>query len=460
LKPFLSSVVIVMCLAILAPGAVGPDTAQKLYDRVSPSLVAVQYTWESELGRREVIGSGVVVGDEGLVVASLAVFYTAIPDEQMKDFKIIVPKVDEEEQELDAIFVGRDERTNLAFLKTKEPQKWKAIKFEQQPVKVGQTILSVGLMPKAAGYHSYFTESTVSASLRGEVPMVMVSGGLATVGSPVFSDDGKAIGLVSLQTEQQVLLNDQRNPLAALTNPPLFFVQTKDFIQSLEDPPVAGVPMKLPWIGVPQLTGLKKEVAEYYGLKNQPAVQVGDVIPNTPAEKSGLKQGTIIVKMNGKPLERGDEPEEIPAILRRKLMRLKVGDQVTFSVLTEKDKPLKEISITLEEQPHRANVAKRYFAEDLGFSVREIVFYDTYVRKLPAESKGVVIALIKPQSSAASAHLANNDLVTEINGKPVTDLEQFKQEYQVFRKEKPKEAVVLVVLREGKTTVIRVEPPQ
>src|SRR5207253_2651532 len=108
-------------------------------------------------------------------------------------------------------------------------------------------------------------------------------------------------------------------------------------------------------------------------------------------------------------LERGDEPEEIPTILRRKLIRLKVGDTVTFSVLTEKGKPLQDIKVTLEERPKAATLARRYWAEDLGFAVRDLVFTDTYMRKLPADAKGLIVHLIKPQSSAASAQLKGND---------------------------------------------------
>src|SRR4051812_10435163 len=48
--------------------AVAPEMAQKLYERVKPSLVAVQYTFNGELGRTDIIGPGVVVGSEGLIM--------------------------------------------------------------------------------------------------------------------------------------------------------------------------------------------------------------------------------------------------------------------------------------------------------------------------------------------------------------------------------------------------------
>lgn len=464
-KPMLRSfgiILLMLTFSGFAFGEVGPEEAQKLYDRVSPSLVGVQYIWDSERGRQEVIGSGVLVSEDGLVMASLGVFDVRIPDQQMKEFKIIVPRQDDDNEELEASFLGRDERTNLAFLKIIPSREWKAVQFEDVPLKIGEPILSVGVLPKAAGYRTYLTQATVAATLRGEIPQVLVSsGGLAGVGSPVFNAEGKAVGFVNIQIGQTAFLNvPGPNALHSVLNPPHFFVPTRDFQLSLQDTPTADQPIRLPWIGVPQLIGLKQDTAEFFGLENQPAVEVGDVIPNTPADKAGLKRGQIIVKMNGQPLERGDQPEELGQILQRKIIRTKIGSEVTFSVLPAKGQPLEEITVTLEEQPKRANLAERFYAEDLGFTVREIVFADTYVRRLPPDSKGVVVALVREQSSAQSAQLKANDLITELNGQPVADLDQFKQAYEEFRKEKPQEAVVMVVMREAKQEIIRIEPPQ
>jgi S1-C subfamily serine protease len=89
-----------------------------------------------------------------------------------------------------------------------------------------------------------------------------------------------------------------------------------------------------------------------------------------------------------------------------------------------------------------------------------MVFMDTYVRKLAPDAKGVVVSIIKPQSSAAAAKLQGNDLITEMNGEPVENLEQFKTALEAIRKDKPRDALVLVVLRDANTQTIRIEPPQ
>ena len=446
-----------------------PIDPQRLYEHVTPSLVTVQYIWENELSRQELNGAGIIVGDDGLVMTSLSLVDVPIrgttlriPDEQMKEFKIIVPSQRHEPDEIPATFQGRDDRNGVAFFKTKSPQKWKSLKFSDVPVHIGDPIYSVGLLHKNAAYKSYLTSGKVSATLRGELPQVLVVGGnLAAVGSPVFNASGDAIGLVNTQPEQTPFLNDPRNALAALTNPPIFFVPTFDFAQGISDPP-QGKELALPWLGVPQqaMAGLNKDVGESMGLKDQPAVEIGDVIPGSPIAKAGLKAGDIVLKVDGKALERPDEPEELPGILARHVRRMKVGEKVTLTILRGKDQPTQDVQVPLEERPKGANLAKRWYAEDLGFGVRELVFMDSYVRKLPPDTKGVAVSVVKPQSAANAAKLQTNDLITELNAQPVAALDEFKQKLQDYRKEKPREAIVLVVLREGNTQTIRIEPPQ
>jgi serine protease Do len=248
--------------------------------------------------------------------------------------------------------------------------------------------------------------------------------------------------------------------MQSVLNPPRMFVPAYDFMLGLNDPP-AGKPLALAFSGMAQFTGLTKEVAEYYGIrKDQPAVQVGDVIPGFAAEKAGIKPGDVIVALDGETLDRGDSPEETWRILTRTIARKKVGQDVTFTIVSGKDKPPRDVKLTLGERPKPASRAKRFWAEDLGFTVREIVFDDTYERRLDRQTSGGIVALIKPNSSAQTARLTIGDLITQFNGQAVTDIDDFKAQYETFRKERPNEAVVLEVLRGTNTQVIRIEPPQ
>jgi S1-C subfamily serine protease len=438
--------------------------AHRMYNLGKPSLVAVKYTFSSELGMRDLTAAGIVVREDGLVMIPIwAVMPMMFPDEQMKNFKIILPSDSEDETEIDATLQGRDERSNVAFIRTNAPQKWKAIKFADEPVQIGETLYSVGLLPKNAGYKTHVTTVRVSAHLRGPVPQVLVDGDLAGTGALVLNDREQAVGYVHPTRLGDFFLDDPDNPEAIpmITSPPHMFIPTIDFLQSLNDPPTPEKPLVMPWIGCMQLKGLEKEEAEYFGLKNQPAIQIGDVVKDSPADKAGLKALDIIVKMNGQPLERGDLPGELPEILSRKVERLKVGDVVTLSIIHARGDTPREVMLTLAARPQQAWAAHRFYAKDLGFVVRDVVFIDTYRRKISSTTSGVVVALLRPQAAAQAAKLRENDLITQMNGKPVTGIDEFKKDYLQFRKDRPNDPVVLETSKQdGREETINIEPPQ
>ena len=476
-----------------APPAMGaPDDvfAQQLYDRVSPSLVAVKFTYVGETLTHEFIVPGIVISDDGLVMVSLVSVSDAFPDDQIKKFKIIIPRLDAENDEVDAVFQGRDERSEMAFVKanpaaattqsttaqsTAAPdvstaaRKWTPVHFESTPTKIGETIYSVGMLGKTGGYHTFLTRSLASALLRGPVKQVMVTGGgLSSPGAPVFNSEGKAIGVVGLQAPAEISLDDEVRDQRMSTYHMLsematnrYFIPADEFALGLSDPPTPGHPIPLAWIGMPQLTGLSKNDAALFGLTNQPAIEINDLFPDAPAEKAGLKKKDVIIKLNGQPLERGDQPDELPVILERKLVKFKPGDVVTFTVVTSKDKPAHDVKVTLAPYPQRANEAQRYWNEDIGFGVREMVPLDRYALKLKKSDKdGVLVTILKEGSAAASAELHPNDMITQVNGQPVTDLATFKSVYEDFRKQHEHEAIVMLVHRGNSDQTIRIEPPQ
>ncbi len=245
-----------------------------------------------------------------------------------------------------------------------------------------------------------------------------------------------------------------------ITSAPRLFIPSSDFLSGIQNPPTPDKPIIIPWIGC-EMKGLEKEDAEYFGLENVPAVQVGDVVPDSPAAKAGLSKLDVITQIDGKPIERGDLPIELPEIVTRKIQRLNVGDALTLSVIRAKGDVPKKIVVTLEARPKQPHQAKRFYAKDLGFVAREVTFVDTYRRKLGNSTSGVVVALLRPQAAAQAARLTVNDLILQMNGKPVDNLDQFKKDYQDFRKNQPNDPVVLEVMQvDGKQRTINIEPPQ
>jgi S1-C subfamily serine protease len=453
----------------------GPDLGRRLYEAVTPSLVAVQFTFTGEVQQVEQIVPGIVVDDHGLIMFALVSYLEPLPDQQLRRFKVIVPRTDSDNEELDATYEGRDERTDMAFVRVTPPKAtsqptpprtWVPIHFADRVPAVGEPVYSVGILSRQGGYHSVLNGSTVSAHLRGPVKQVLTAGGgLAPYSGVVFDATGTAIGIVGWQYPTPPSIDD-RNPQqeesleGLVTNHT--YLPTSEFALSLVDPPSGGHPIEMAYTGLPVLSGLKKDEADYRGLTGQPVVQVGDVLADSPAERAGLKPRDVIVKFDGHPLERGDTPEELPIILRHQLAQLPPGTPVTFSVLRgAPGQPLIDIHLTMGVRPMLANAAKRWWSDDIGFGVREPVVLDRYQRHMkPADAGGVVVTVLKPQGSAQSAELHPEDMVVAVNGQPTPTLAAFKSVYGEFRSAHAHEAIVMVVKREGREQTIRIEPPQ
>ncbi|MFN4242910.1 MAG: PDZ domain-containing protein [Tepidisphaerales bacterium] len=441
-----------------ATPAASANPVREIYDRVSPSVVVVQYVWANEARRQEITAVGLVVGEGGLVMTPLITFAPAIPDEQMQDFKIVLPRVDTDHEELDAVFLGRDERNQVAFIRLKEPRDLPVIRFLDRPLEVGEPVLSIGLLPKDAGYKTYVNVASIAARVRGETSAFLVSGPLANVGAVVLNMAGEAVGLVIPQGEAPFFLFD---PRLGQTGPNTrFFIPSFEFLPAFSDLPTPGQPQRLPFTGIFGMSGLSRDLAEVFGLVGQPAVEIGDVIPDSPAAKAGLEKGMIIVGFEGQPLTRGDQPEELGMILGRQILRRQVGETVRFSVIRKRGDSPVEVPVTLAERPPQPNTAKRFFAEDLGYTVRDAVFIDLYRQRLPQTTRGVVVDFIKPNSQAATARLERGDLVTQMNGNPVASVDDFRSQYETFRRDRPRDAIVLQVQRPAGTQIIRIEPPQ
>jgi S1-C subfamily serine protease len=475
--------------AAALPAIAADEAGQKIYQAASKSMVAVKYTYNGETQQQDLIVPGLVVGADGLVMISMAAVPIQLPDEQMVKFKIIIPHLDRDNEEIDAEFQGRDQRCSVAFVKAKiappttapatgpakeqtPPPVWTPIKFTEEKPAIGDTVYSVGMLPRSGGYHTFLAKSLVASFLRGPVKQVMVSGGsLATAGAPVFNADGQAIGIVNDSSIRELFLDDTvRDPemaqMASMSQMTVHhtYIPTSEFAAALANPPTPQHPVPMAWSGLPEfvISGLGKNDAALFGLENQPVVQITDILADSPAEKAGLKKKDVIVKVDGEPLERGDIPEEAAMIMHRKLMMKKPGEVVTFTVVDAKGKPPREVKLTMEPEPKQSNAAERYWNEELGFGVREMVLLDRYMLKLKkTEKEGVLVTALKEGSSAGSAGLRPEDMITQVNGQPVNSLGAFKSAYEDFRKAHEHDAIVMVVRRPtGADETVRIEPPQ
>ena len=69
--------------------------------------------------------------------------------------------------------------------------------------------------------------------------------------------------------------------------------------------------------------------------------------------------------------------------------------------------------------------------------------------------------MIRPQAAAAAAKLEFGDMITSMNDQAVTDIDEFKKDYEDFRKNSPDKSIVFVISKiDGRQETINIEPPQ
>jgi len=426
------------------------------------AVAVVQYTLAIETGDRIVSGEAICISSAN----GLGVFLTAALDPQMqtsqlKDFQLVCPGP--EGKTIKAKLLGVDAWTGLGFVQSLEKHDWQVVQFSASSrLKLGQQVGSIGVLVADPAHPVCVGTAYVGAMLRVPGDLVYVTGGRLTGAcSPVFTSDGRAVGIVG----QQLFLGYQtptRQGMAGLQlrsgQEAAFFTPVEEFVHVLKSIPSDGQASRLAWIGVNKFEAVTPEVADALKL-TQPAIKVDEVIPNEPAAKAGLGNRDIVVELNGQPIEKLATPQLTVQNFVRLLTRMPEGTKVALKVLTGA-KP-REVAITLGRMPKRPAEAERYFNRALGLLVREKVPLDEYLGKSEtARVPGLLVMGVVKDSPSADAGLRGDDLITNVNNQPVKTREVFAQIVEKSLAANPKAAINFLVRRGPDAQVIVVKPAE
>jgi S1-C subfamily serine protease len=190
----------------------------------------------------------------------------------------------------------------------------------------------------------------------------------------------------------------------------------------------------------------------YLGIFFQPAegatqtgVVVGQVVPDSPASKAGLKEADVITKVDDQEIK---DPEKLTSTIANH----KPGDKVTLHIL--RDGKEQSLDVTLGERP-RATARSLEPAPEgrerralLGVQTQELT-PDLKKRLGIAADQGALITDVGRGTPAEKAGLRTNDVITAVDNTPVANLEELRAAVQ---KAGPGKEVTLTVAR-GKETL-------
>jgi serine protease Do len=455
----LASLLILSPLAAAARADVDIDAKAR---DAAKSLVIVDFTLRNENSSRTDSGQGILLSKDGVILVSGALISESLPKEWISEIKVRLPS--DNFAAVPAKILGRTRNRLFAYLKTGKPLE--GVPFasgDTTDVKLGQQVFSVSISGSAGGYTTYTGRSDVRAMLDLTHTLAnTASFGLTRGTSPVFDlATGKFAGITLPSLGESMVL---REGSASRRIELLDEEQTSAFLPVAEvQTALANVPsepfdLRRPWLAVDDLTGLQEDIRSLKGIKQPAGVVVGSVIPGECADTAGLKPKDIILTVDGKEFSSNPVPDMMVMHFSRLIDDKQPGDKVTLGVL--RDGKTLDIPVTLAASPKIAAEMSHIFSPKIGVVTRDMVFADAYQRRLPQDTKGVVVALVKQGSPAAlgSTPLRAGLLITKVDDQAVDNQQQF---LDVMKKEEAKmdlkEMVFVVIQSTGETQVCRVD---
>ena len=282
----------------------------------------------------EVQGSGVIYTAEGMIITnnhvvapygdpSSAITVTLTTGEKLK-----------------ATIVGRDELTDLAVIKVTPTGKLPPATFVNHLPRVGEYTVAIG---SPEGFANSVTLGIVSALDRSlDVPTE--TGGVVTYTGLIQTDapisPGNSGGALANSNGQVVGINAVKS--TDLGAEGIGFAIPASLVTNVADQIIGSGKATHAYLGVSTLKVTADLKKDYPNLSRSSGVLVAEVTANGPAAKAGIKQGDIIIKIDGKDTV---ETSDVLMSVRDK----KPGDAV--QVLLDRSGKEMTVTVTLEERP-------------------------------------------------------------------------------------------------------------
>jgi serine protease Do len=376
------------------------------------------------------VGSGFILTQDGFVMTNAHVVDGA--DE------VIVTLTDK--REFKARIVGADKRTDVAVVKI-EATGLPAVKIgDVSRLKVGEWVMAIG---SPFGLDNTVTAGIVSAKQRdtGEyLPFIQTDVAInpGNSGGPLINMRGEVVGINSQ-------IYSRSGGFMGIS----FAIPVDEAIRVSEQLRTSGR-VSRGRIGV-QIDQVTKDVAESIGLGKPQGALVRSVETGAPADKAGVEAGDIILKFDGKPIEKATD-------LPRLVGNTKPGTRSTVTVFRRGG--AKDLAITIAEFEPEKPVRKaadrdaKPKTSGAGLSVGLSVSDLTDAQKKELKLKGGV-RVEASTDAAARAGIREGDVIIAIGNSEVSGVKDFEAVLAKADKSKP----VPVLLRRGElATYLLIRP--
>ena len=352
-------------------------------------------------------GSGFIISEDGYLLTNNHVVEGA--DEVMVSLG--------DRREYKAEIIGLDARSDVALLKIKADNLPVLRIGSSKKLKVGEWVVAIGSpfqlsFSVTAGIVSAKGRSIPNGSDTTYVPFLQTDVAInpGNSGGPLFNLEGEVVGINS-----QIYTRSGGYMGVSFSIPIDYAMDVAD--QLKEKGYVARG-----WLGV-SIQEVTTELAEALDMEIPKGALISQIIKDSPAEKSGLKEEDVILSFDGEEIfYSADLPQTVGSI--------KPDSQVTAVVLRDGKK--KSIRVKVGELPKDPSLAfslqSNSFANILGVIVED--------QESKGDIPGVLIKELDPTGLAASAGIVQGDVVYSIGRIPVENTTDFNNALKKLESDK------------------------
>jgi serine protease Do len=301
----------------------------------------------------------------------------------------------------------------VALLKV-EANDLPVVKFgSSEALKVGEWVFAIG---SPFGFDSSVTAGIVSAKGRSlpqenYVPFIQTDVAInpGNSGGPLFNLNGEVVGINSQ-------IYSRSGGFMGLS-----FAIPIDVALNVSNQLKESGHVVRGWLGV-RIQDVTRELAESFDMKKPHGALVAQVLPDSPAEKAGIKVGDVIVSFNGQTVDRSSSlPPMVGAT--------PISNAARIGLI--RNKKAKTINVKLEnlpddeQKPIKLSDPKLEVDTALGMSVVNLTA--DMRDKLELKNKGVLVESVTIGTAASNAGIQRGDVIMQLDGKDIKDVEHLKK---------------------------------